>query len=466
MADEILIVDDEDDIRLLISGVLQDEGHETREAANSEGALEQIAARRPNLVILDIWLEGSRLDGMELLHIIRREHPGLPVVMISGHGSIEMAVQAIKIGAYDYIEKPFKTDRLILVVARALETARLRRENRELRLRAGPESEMVGQVPAIVQLRQLVDKVAPTGSRVLIRGAAGSGKEVAARMIHERSHRADQSFVVVNCAAMAPERMEPELFGLAAARASDEEGRKIGLFEQAHNGTLLFDEIGDMPLETQGKIVRVLQEQTFEPVGGRQKIQVDVRVVATTTRDLQQEISEGRFREDLYYRLNVVPLEVPDLSERREDIPRLVEHFIRRAAETGGMPPRRIGPDAMSALQSHDWPGNVRQLRNVIEWLMIMAPSDPLQPIRADMLPPELSARTPRALQGAGQTEFLSLSLRDAREEFERQYLGAQINRFGGNVSKTAAFVGMERSALHRKLKSLGVQGPTIRSTD
>ena len=466
MAEDILIVDDEDDIRMLISGVLEDEGYETREAGSAEAAVEEVAARRPSLVILDIWLEGSRIDGMELLHILRREHPEVPVVMISGHGSIETAVQAIKVGAYDYIEKPFKTDRLILIVSRAIEASRLRRENRELRMRAGPETELVGESTSMVQLRQAVGKVAPTGSRVLIKGSAGAGKEVAARMLHEQSLRVDQPFVIVNCAAMAPERMESELFGVEAARASDQEGRKIGLFEQAHNGTLVFDEIGDMPMETQGKIVRVLQEQTFEPVGGSRKIAVDVRVVATTTRDLQDEIRAGRFREDLFYRLNVVPLEVPDLADRREDIPKLADHFMRRAADMGGLPVRRIGPDAMTALQSHDWPGNVRQLRNVIESLLIMAPSDPHQLIRSDMLPPELIEKTPRALQGAGQTEFLSLSLRDAREEFERQYLEAQVNRFGGNISKTATFVGMERSALHRKLKSLGVQGPMMKSSE
>jgi two-component system nitrogen regulation response regulator NtrX len=466
MAEDIIIVDDEDDIRTLIAGILEDEGYETRQAGSAEDAIDAIAARRPSLIILDIWLEGSRLDGMELLHIIQREHPEVPVVMISGHGSIETAVQAIKVGAYDYIEKPFKTDRLILIVSRAIEASRLRRENRELRLRAGPETELVGDGATISQLRQTVDKVAPTGSRVLIHGAAGSGKEVAARMLHAQSRRADQPFVIVNCAAMAPERMESELFGVEAARASDQEGRKIGLFEQAHNGTLVFDEIGDMPIETQGKIVRVLQEQTFEQVGGNRKIEVDVRVVATSTRDLKDEIVAGRFREDLFYRLNVVPLEVPDLADRRDDIPKLAEHFMRRAAETGGMPIRRIGPDAMTALQSHDWPGNVRQLRNVIEWLLIMAPADPSQPIRADMLPPELIGKAPRALLGAEQTEFLTLSLRDAREEFERQYLEAQVNRFSGNISKTATFVGMERSALHRKLKSLGVQGPTIRNSE
>lgn len=466
MAEDILIVDDEDDIRLLIAGVLEDEGYETRDASNAEQAIEQIAARRPSLVVLDIWLEDSRLDGMELLHLIRREHPSVPVVMISGHGSVETAVQAIKVGAYDYIEKPFKTDRLITIVARAIEAARLRRENRELRLRAGVETELVGESGTIAQLRQGIEKVAPTGSRVLISGAAGAGKEVAARMLHACSRRADQPFVVVNCASMAPDRMEIELFGVESGRASEVDGRKIGLFEQAHNGTLLLDEVGDMPIETQGKIVRVLQDQTFERVGGSQRIKVDVRVVATTTRDLQEDIAAGDFREDLYYRLNVVPFEVPNLMERREDIPKLAEHFMRRASEQTGMPPRRIGPDAMTALQSHDWPGNVRQLRNVVEWLLIMSSSDVAESIRPEMLPPEILEKTPKALQGAANTEFLGLSLRDAREEFERQYLEAQVNRFGGNISRTATFVGMERSALHRKLKSLGVKGPTVRGME
>ena len=314
------------------------------------------------------------------------------------------------------------------------------------------------------QLRQGIEKVAPTGSRVLIAGPAGAGKEVAARMLHACSRRAHQPFVVVNCASMAPERMEIELFGVESGRTNEAEGRKIGLFEQAHNGTLLLDEVGDMPIETQGKIVRVLQDQTFERVGGGQRIKVDVRVVATTTRDLQEEIHSGQFREDLYYRLNVVPFEVPNLTERREDIPKLAEHFMRRASEQAGMPLRRIGPDAMTALQAHNWPGNVRQLRNVIEWLLIMSSNDSGDSIRSEMLPPEILEKTPRALQSASNSEFLALGLRDAREEFERQYLEAQVNRFGGNISKTATFVGMERSALHRKLKSLGVKGPTVRS--
>lgn len=285
-------------------------------------------------------------------------------------------------------------------------------------------------------------------------------------MLHASSRRADQPFVVVNCAAMAPDRMEVELFGVETGRTNEAEGRKIGLFEQAHNGSLLLDEVGDMPLETQGKIVRVLQDQTFERVGGGQRIKVDVRVIATTTRDLREEIEAGRFREDFYYRLNVVPFEIPNLTDRREDIPKLAEHFMRRASLQAGMPPRRIGPDAMTALQAHDWPGNVRQLRNVIEWLLIMSSSDQSESIRPEMLPPEIMENAPRALQNASNTEFLGLSLRDAREEFERQYLEAQVNRFGGNISKTATFVGMERSALHRKLKSLGVKGPTVRGVE
>ena len=322
---------------------------------------------------------------------------------------------------------------------------------------------MVGDSPSIALLRQGIEKVAPTGSRVLITGPAGAGKEVAARMLHASSRRADQPFVVVNCASMAPDRMEIELFGVETGRTNEAEGRKIGLFEQAHNGTLLLDEVGEMPIETQGKIVRVLQDQTFERVGGGQRIKVDVRVVATTTRDLLEEIEAGHFREDF---LNVVPFEIPNLTDRREDIPKLAEHFMRRASDQAGMPPCRIGPDAMTALQAYNWPGNVRQLRNVIEWLLIMSPSDQNEAIRPEMLPPEIMENTPRAFQNASNTEFLGLSLRDAREEFERQYLEAQVNRFSGNISKTATFVGMERSALHRKLKSLGVKGPTVRGME
>jgi two-component system nitrogen regulation response regulator NtrX len=459
MAHDILIVDDEADIRMLISGILEDDGHQTRAAADSTATLEAVRTRRPSLVILDIWLQGSPMDGLELLDVIKRDHPQLPVVIISGHGNIETAVSAIKRGAYDFIEKPFKADRLLLVVERAIEAARLRRENEELKLRTGSLAELVGTSAAMNGVRQTVEKVAPTGSRILITGPAGVGKEVVARQIHAHSRRAEAPFVVVNCASMRPERMEPELFGLEGGAEGPDSLPKTGTFEMAHNGTLFLDEVADMPVETQGKIVRVLQDQTFERVGGRAKVSVDVRVIASTNRDLAAEMVAGRFREDLFYRLNVVPIRVPPLRDRREDIPHLARHFMERGANAAGLPARTLADDALAALQAYDWPGNVRQLRNVIDWVLIMAPGDPSVPIRADMLPPELGAVVPSTLRGDRSGEIMALPLREARELFERQYLLAQVTRFGGNISRTAAFVGMERSALHRKLKSLGVHG-------
>jgi len=457
MAHDILIVDDEADIRVLIAGILEDEGHSTREAANADEALERIRARRPSLVIQDIWLQGSRLDGLGVLDEIKREHPDVPVVMISGHGTIETAVQAIKQGAYDFIEKPFKADRLLLVVDRAIESARLKRENRELRVRSGSTGDLVGISPAIAQIRQTIERVAPTNSRVLITGPAGSGKEVAARMIHAHSRRTEGPFVVVNCAAMHPDRMEIELFGTEHGADGPTSPRKIGTFEQAHGGTLLLDEVADMPLETQGKIVRVLQDQTFERVGGGKRVEVDVRVIATTNRDLQSEMLAGHFREDLFYRLNVVPIRMPALRDGKEDIPLLARQFMQLAAQLAGVPPRPLGEDALAALQAYDWPGNVRQLRNAIDWLLIMAPGDWREPVRADMLPSEIGAITPTVLRWEKSSEIMTLPLREARELFEREYLLAQVNRFAGNISRTAAFVGMERSALHRKLKLLGI---------
>src|SRR5579862_5932032 len=372
MAHDILIVDDEADIRMLIAGVLRDEGYATREAANSAETFAAIQARQPTLVILDIWLQNSELDGIAILRQLRSEMPSVPVVMISGHGTIETAVEAIKMGAYDFIEKPFKSDRLLLIIQRAIETALLRRENEELRLRAGGEIHLVGVSVAASQLRQQIDRVAPTGSRVLISGAPGVGKEVVGRLLHAHSRRAGGPFVAVNCATMHPDRLELELFGSEAA--VDGAPRKVGTFERAHGGTLFLDEVADMPLETQGKIVRVLQEQTFERVGGSNRVEVDVRVVASTNRDLSGEIASGRFREDLYYRLSVVPIRVPALRERREDIPLLARHFMARASEAARIAAREIGEDAMAALQAYSWPGNVRQLRNVIDWLLIMAP--------------------------------------------------------------------------------------------
>jgi two-component system nitrogen regulation response regulator NtrX len=458
MAHEILIVDDEPDIRALIDGILTDEGYETRQAHNSDSALAAFRARRPGLVVLDIWLQNSKLDGLGILEALHREEPQVPVIMISGHGTIEMAVRAIQIGAYDFIEKPFNADRLLLVMSRALEAARLRQENSELRLRAGPEAELVGGSAGINQLRNAIERVAPTGSRVLISGPAGAGKEVAARMIHARSRRAEGPFVALNCATLNPARFEEELFGLEAGADPMGQPRRAGVLERAHGGTLLLDEVADMPLETQGKIVRALQEQGFERIGGATRVKVDVRVVATSNRDLPAEIQGGRFREDFFYRLAVVPLKVPALRDRREDVPSLARHFMKRAGETTGVPSREIAEDAMAALQAYDWPGNVRQLRNLIDWLLIMAPGEAREAIRAEMLPPEVASAAPAVLKLDRSSEIMTLPLREARELFERQYLEAQLLRFGGNISRTAHFVGMERSALHRKLKILGVQ--------
>ncbi len=457
MAHEILIVDDEPDIRALIEGILADEGYETRQAHNSDSALAAFRARRPSLVILDIWLQNSRLDGLGILDAMNREEPQVPIVMISGHGTIETAVQAIQNGAYDFIEKPFKSDRLLLIASRALEAARLRRENSELRLRAGPETELVGVSNAMAQLRGAIEKVAPTGSRVLITGPAGAGKEVVARMLHARSRRADGPFVALNCATLNPSRFEEELFGVEAGIDPVAQPRRAGVLERAHNGTLLLDEVADMPLETQGKIVRALQEQGFERIGGATRVKVDVRVIATTNRDLQAEIANGRFREDLYYRLAVVPLKVPALRDRRDDVPTLARHFMLRSGATSGMAPRDLAEDALAAMQAYEWPGNVRELRNLIDWLQIMAPGDAKEPIRAEMLPPQVGAAAPAMLKLDRSSEIMTLPLREARELFEKQYLEAQLLRFGGNISRTANFVGMERSALHRKLKFLGV---------
>ncbi|HEY4773891.1 MAG TPA: sigma-54 dependent transcriptional regulator [Xanthobacteraceae bacterium] len=451
---DILIVDDEADIRDLVAGILQDEGYGTRTAGNSDEAIAAITARRPNLVFLDIWLQGSRLDGLQLLDLVKEEHPALPVVMISGHGNIETAVAAIKRGAYDYIEKPFKADRLVLVAERALENSRLKREVRELMQLSPVPSRLVGHSSAIHQLRLQIEKVAPTNSRVLIVGPPGAGKELAARTIHARSHRAAGPFVVINAAAMMPERMEVELFGTEANGAHT---RKVGALEEAHSGTLFIDEIADMPRETQNKILRVLVDQTFQRVGGGSKVSVDVRIVSSTSRNIQAEVTTGKFREDLYHRLSVVPLRVPPLAERRDDVPELVGYFMEQISQATGLPVRRIAPDAMAVLQSHDWPGNVRQLRNNVERLMILAGGDLDAEVGADMLPPDVGSMVPNMPHGNGGEHLMGLPLREAREAFEREYLRAQISRFGGNISRTAEFVGMERSALHRKLKALGM---------
>lgn len=451
MALDVLIVDDEEDIRDLVAGVLEDEGYETRTAAHSDEAIEALDSRRPSLVLLDVWLQGSRLDGLELLEEIKKRDPSIPVLMISGHGNIDTAVAAIRRGAADFIEKPFEADRLLHLVSRATETERLRRENQMLRAKVGPDDELTGNSSIINTVRATIKKVAGTGSRVLISGPAGVGKEVAARMLHAWSGRAEAPFVIVAAARMDPERVEDELFGV-----EDVNGMvRPGFLEQAHGGTLYIDEIADMPLTTQGKILRVLTDQSFTRVGGQRQVKVDVRVISSTALDLMAEIEERRFREDLFYRLNVVPLAIPPLAERRDDIPPLVTHYLARfAAERRATSPD-MASDAMAALQACEWPGNVRQLRNVIERTLIMAPIDRIARIELDMLPPEITGG--EGGEGVGHGAIMGAPLREARESFEREYLKIQIRRFSGNISRTATFIGMERSALHRKLKLLGI---------
>ena len=455
MSKEVLIVDDEAAIREVVAAVLEDEGYVARQAATSDEALREVARKPPALLLLDIWLEGSRMDGVQILDQVRASYPSLPVIMFSGHGTIETAVAAIKKGALDFIEKPFKSDRLLHAVERAMELSRLRRENEELRARA-QKVDLIGSSPVMGKLRATIQRVGPTGSRILISGPPGSGKEVAARMIHMQSRRADGPFVVLNCAALAPDRVDVELFGCEPGWLAPDQPRVIGLLERADGGTLLLDEVADMPLDTQGKVLRALQERSFTRPGGNNRREVDVRVIATTNRDLQAEMSAGRFREDLYYRINVVPVELPALAEHRTDIPELARHFMEISAAESGLQPHAIADDAMAVLQTADWPGDIRQLRNTIEWMLIMA-GETKTPIDISGLPPELTDSAAKGMDPRANGEFVSMPLREARERFERTYLQAQLQRFGGNISRTANFVGMERSALHRKLKTLGL---------
>ncbi|WGF86327.1 nitrogen assimilation response regulator NtrX [Marinivivus vitaminiproducens] len=457
MKTDILVVDDESEVRDAIAGILEDEGYKPRLAANSDEAFLAVQRRVPGLVLLDIWLEGSRKDGMALLEDLKAIDPTLPILMISGHGTIETAVTAIKKGAYDFLEKPFQADRLLVLINRAIEAARLKRENIELAKRAGGPFELIGRSPAMQQVRTLIARAAPTNSRLLLTGPPGSGKEVVARQVHARSRRSEGPFIVVSAATMTGDRMETELFGAEAGYPTPDRPRQLGLFEQAHGGTILLDEVADMPQEAQAKILRVLQEQSFIRPGGQNRVDVDVRVLAASNRDLQAEMTAGRFRSDLFYRLNVVPIPVPSLAERRLDIPLLAEHFMERAASVAGLPSRKVSDDTMTLLQAADWPGNVRQLRNVIEWMLIMAPGEVRDPIGVDGLPPEFAQQTTADLNPNANGELMTLGLREARVHFERRYLQAQLDRFGGNISRTASFVGMERSALHRKLKSLNI---------
>jgi two-component system, NtrC family, nitrogen regulation response regulator NtrX len=453
MAADILIIDDEADIRELIAGILQDEGFETRLAHNSDAALAEIAHRRPSLVILDIWLQGSKLDGLDLLLEIKQRMADLPVVIISGHGNVETAVSAIKRGAYDYIEKPFNADRLLLVVSRALEATRLRRENEDLKGRAGLDADLIGTSAAVKLLKQTLKKVAPANSRVMIMGPMGAGKELVARTLHAMSARAEGPFVVLSAATLEPERLEERLFGVEPVSG---QGQVTGALEEAHGGTIFIDEVADMPLETQAKVLRVLLDQTFQRVGGSKKIKVDIRILSSTARDLHALIAMQTFREDLYHRLGVVPVRVPALSERREDIPLLIEYFAKSYTASSGQAPRRFSDEAVAVLQTRDWPGNVRELRNNVERIMILAAGEGQDEIKASDVPATPQTSTANHMSGE---HLLTLPLREARETFERDYIQAQLSRFGGNISRTSTFIGMERSALHRKIKMLGLTG-------
>lgn len=461
---EILIVDDEADIRMQIAGILEDEGYSTREAGSGEAALEAVAARLPSLVILDVWLAGSAYDGLQVLEILKRDHPALQVIMISGHGTFDMAVNATKTGAYDFISKPFKTDVLLHTVSRALQDVKIRRENEALRSMTGnKEAELVGRSPAIQEIRRVMEKVVGTDSRILFTGPPGAGKSSLARLFHAKSKRSDGPFVVMNCASLQDDRFETTLFG---KEPEGESPRITGVLEQAHMGTLLLDEVADMPADVQGKIVRVLHSQKFQRVGGGPWVEVDVRVFATTNKNLLLAMEEGSFREDLYYRLNVVPVTLPPLADRREDMAELADAIMAKAASVNGRSVRSLTPEAISAMQAHDWPGNVWELANVVERLLLLAPADSRQPVSAESVLRAIGEQENKSFSWERAQDVMNQPLRDAREAFEREYLMFHLLRFGRNISRTAEFVGMDRAALHRKLKGLGLQNDLRNAKD
>lgn len=455
MPHEILIVDDEADIRTQIAGILEDVGYEARQASNSSEALEVMAGRQPALVVLDVWLGDSELDGLETLAAIRRDYPDQQVVMISGHATFDMAVTATKMGAYDFITKPFKADVLIHTVERSIHEMRLRQENQELRRRSpGTPEDIVGTSQVMVQLRKLIEKVGPTDSRVLINGPTGSGKSMIARTLHQLSPRSGGRFEVVNCSTVEPAGRDGLLFGHEAESGRP---RQLGLFERAHRGTLVLEEVAELSPEAQARIVAFLHDGAFRRAGGRKAIEADVRILATSRRDLRAEIAAGCFHEELYYRLNVVPIEIPPLRERRKDIAALARHVMSRIAADHGRPARTISADGIAALEAYNWPGNLWELSNVIERLLLTTPGDTEDTITGDHVAQAIGQDARGAGRWDGAIGVLNQPLREAREAFEREYLIFHLTRFGGNISRTAEFVGMDRAALHRKLKLLGL---------
>ena len=457
MQQSILVIDDEADICSLISDILKDEGYDCRTARGSRQAFEHMAHKLPSAIVLDIWLESSELDGLGILEIVKERYPDIPVVVISGHANIETAVSSIRLGAYDFIEKPFKAERLVQLLRRAIEATRLRHENLQFKSRYAPEDELQGSSPAVLQLCQAIERVAPTNSRVFITGGAGVGKQIAARMIHDQSNRRFAPFMVCQATSSRPEQLAATLFGLEEGGIIAGLPHSIGLFEKANGGTVFIDEVAALSMPVQQTLLRILQDQMVTRIGGKTPLDVDVRVLAATRHDPVELMAKGLLKEELFYRLNVVPLKVPPLRERREDIPLLTKQFLAHFANTAGMPRLRLSDDAVAAMQAYEWPGNIRELRNVAEWMLIQASLENRDVITADHLPKEVVSTSPAGLSPVGNADVMSVPLKQAREMFEREYLTAQINRFGGNISRTSAFVGMERSALHRKLKSLNV---------
>ncbi|MCE5273511.1 MAG: sigma-54 dependent transcriptional regulator [Syntrophaceae bacterium] len=446
MKHTILIVDDEENIRLSLKGGLEDEGYNTLLAGCGEDAVRIIEKQDVDLILLDIWMPGK--DGLQLLEELKNSGFTIPVIIMTGHGSIETAIRATRLGALDFIEKPLDLNKIIITINNTLHIKALEEENALLRKKTEKDDEIVGSSSAIMKLKYQIDRVAPTDAWVLILGENGTGKELVARRIHQKSMRSSYPFVEVNCAAIPEELIESELFGHEKGAFTGAAERKRGKFDLAHNGTLFLDEIGDMSMPTQAKILRILQEQRFERVGGSQTIQVDVRVLTATNKNLEHEITEGRFRQDLYYRLNVIPIYVPRLIDRREDIPELSAHFLRTFSPAKGSK-KTITDGAIKKLMQHDWPGNVRELKNIIERLVIMTPGDV---ITADDIMP-LGTRTTSEMDKI----FDMQELKDARSEFERIFIERKLVQCGNNISKTADVIGVERSNLHRKIKSLGI---------